>query len=414
MAEHDVGEIRLVRKWFYHLMTAIFRPILVGYFRLSSENASVVPQKGPGILLINHVNFFDPLWVYVMLRRPIYFAATEDLFRKRFLGNLIRWFGGFPKRKNANDFRAVKNIFIILKKGGLIGIFPEGVRTWDGSNSPLIPTITRLIRKLRVPVYTCRLEGGYLAYPRWAKNWRRIPVKAVFGLLYSGDDIPQDDERIYRDIMEAIRNRDYELEIDESKYHYKGLAVDITKVLYRCPICGTMEGLKILRPLSKNMIECSSCFSAWRVTIDSRLEPVDEEGKPEGSRIPLSEYTAQIKNMPLLPIRTLFNLPLEKGEIVYLKSRPHFIFIEENFPNLRVLAFGKAYLTNRKLIFKTRLGFPLVADLKDISSISIDPGDKFHFTYRGKFYRILFNRESPVKWYDTISRLQGEIIRQNP
>ena len=104
-------EIRLVRKWFYHLMTAIFRPILVGYFKLSSENASVVPKKGPGILLINHVNFFDPLWVYVMLKRPIYFAATEDLFRKRFHGNLIRWFGGFPKRKNANDFRAVKNIF---------------------------------------------------------------------------------------------------------------------------------------------------------------------------------------------------------------------------------------------------------------------------------------------------------------
>ncbi len=300
---HDINDekhIKLVNRWFYRIVTLIARPVLVGYFKLTAVNADVVPEKGPVFLLINHVNFFDPFWVYVMLKRPVYFAATEDLFRKRFLGQLLKWVGGFPKRKGSNDYRAVRSILDIVKKGGIIGIFPEGVRSWDGLNSPVIPTITRLIKRLKISVITCRMEGAYLAYPRWAKKWRRIPVKGIFNKLYNGDDIPEDEGRIYSDISESIRNRDYELDIEPKKYRYKGLANDITKVLYRCPSCGTMEGLKIVKPESKNMVECISCFSAWEVTVDARLTPLDENGQPEGTRIPLfqrsEEHTSELQS----------------------------------------------------------------------------------------------------------------------
>ncbi|MCD6121664.1 MAG: 1-acyl-sn-glycerol-3-phosphate acyltransferase [Spirochaetales bacterium] len=409
----DDREIKVVNKWFYRITTSIARVIFVNYFKLSWENTEVVPEKGPVFLLINHINFFDPMWVYVMLKRPIYFAATEDLFRKRFIGQLLKWFGGFPKRKGNNDYRAVRSIMEVIKKGGIIGIFPEGVRTWDGLNSPMIPTIARLIKKLKIPVVTCRMVGGYLAYPRWAKKWRRIPVKGIFKKLYNGNDIPDNEDQIYRDINESLRNIDYELDIEPGKYHYHGLADDITKVLYRCPNCGTMEGLKIVKSKNRNTVECISCFSAWNVTIDARLEPLDENGKPEITRVPLYEYVRTIKKMPLIPIRTETRLPLGNNELIYLKSRPHFLFKEETFPNLRVLAFGKAFLTNKRLLFKTRLGIPLDADLKEIDSLSIEPGDKFHFMYKGKLYRILFNRESPVKWFDIISRLKDNPSQNN-
>ena len=406
---NDDKEIKLVNKWFYRITTWIARVIFVNYFKLSWENADVVPEKGPVFLLINHINFFDPMWVYVMLKRPIYFATTEDLFRKRFVGQLLKWFGGFPKRKGNNDYRAVRSILEIIKKGGIIGIFPEGVRTWDGLNSPVIPTIARLIKKLKIPVITCRMEGGYLAYPRWAKRWRRIPVKGVFKQLYKSNDIPDDEDRINRDISESIQNIDYDLDIEPEKYHCRGLADDITKVLYRCPNCGTMEGLKIVKSKNRNTVECISCFSAWNVTLDARLEPLDENGNPEDVRVPLYEYARIIKKMPLIPIRTEANLPLEKNELIYLKSRPHFLFKEETFPNVRMLAFGRAFLTNKRLLFKTRLGIPLNAGLKEIDSLSIEPGDKFHFMYKGKLYRIPFNRESPVKWFDIISRLKNNL-----
>jgi 1-acyl-sn-glycerol-3-phosphate acyltransferase len=389
-------------------MTGLLRGFILRYFQLRPVNEETVPPKGPGIILANHTNLFDPIWVYAMLRRPVYFAATEDLFRKRALGMLIRWFGAFPKRKAASDLIALRSIFTIAKTGGLIGVFPEGVRTWDGSNQPLYYGIAKLIRKLAVPVYVCRLEGAFLAYPRWARRWRRLPVQGVFSRLYEPAAIPADDDRILADIAAAIKTPDFELPVDSSRNQHKGLAVNVTKVLYRCPHCGTQEGLKLVRPFSSNRIECSSCFSTWVIDVGCRLALTDENGQAEGGWEPLPEYYRRVRCMPLTPIRSGVRLGLSPDEQIYLISRPRFLFIQEKFPNLRVFAFGRAFLTSRRLVFRTRLGIPLSAPLQTLGALSVDPGDKLHFTCGGKLYRIPFRNESALKWYDTIHRLQDE------
>lgn len=399
---------RLVNRIFYRLATGLVRGFITRYFQLRSVDREAVPSSGAGIILANHVTLFDPIWVYVMLRRPVYFAATEDLFRKRALGMIIRWFGAFPKRKAASDVSALRSIFSIAEKGGLIGVFPEGVRTWDGSNQPLFYGIAKLIRKLAVPVYVCRLEGAYLVYPRWARKWRRIPVRGVFSRLYAPDAIPADDDKILADIAAAIKTPDFDLAVDTSRNHQSGLAVNVTRVLYRCPTCGTQEGLKLVRPFSTNMIECSSCFSAWVMDAGCRLALADENGKAEGGWTPLPEYYHRIRCMPLNPIRSELRLGLASDEQIFLISRPRFLFTQEKFPNLRVFAFGRAFLTSRRLVFRTRIGIPLAAPLGTIAALSVDPGDKLHFTHGGKLYRIPFRNESALKWYDTIHRLQDE------
>ncbi len=192
-------------------MLGMLRGIILRYFQITPVNVSVVPGSGAGIILANHSTLFDPIWVYAMLKRPVYFAATEDLFRKRALGRLIRWFGAFPKRKAASDLSALRSIFTLIGKGGLVGLFPEGVRTWDGTTQPLFTGIAKLIRKLGVPVYVCRLEGAYLVYPRWARRWRRIPIRGVFSRLYQADDIPTLTSASSSDIAAAIRSPDFEM-----------------------------------------------------------------------------------------------------------------------------------------------------------------------------------------------------------
>jgi 1-acyl-sn-glycerol-3-phosphate acyltransferase len=409
VAPLDLHRPRLVNQIFYRVMTGILRGFILRFFQLQPMNASIIPKRGAGIVLANHLALFDPIWVYAMLRRPLYFAATEDLFRKRALGQLIRWFGAFPKRKAASDLAALRSIFSIAETGGLIGVFPEGVRTWDGTNQPLFSGIAKLIRKLRVPVYVCRLEGAYFAYPRWARKLRKIPVRGMFSRLYEPGEIPEDDERILSDIANAIRTRDYELPLDPAWAKQKGLAVNLTRVLYRCPSCGTQEGLKLVRPFSTNRVECSSCFSSWTIDLACRLSSVDESGNAEGNWTPLPRYYERIRAMPLSPIASEVRLGLAPEEKLYLISRPRFLFKQEQFPNLRVFAFGRAFLTGERLIFRTRIGIPLSAPLAALGALSVDPGDKLHFTYEGKLYRIPFRNESALKWYDTIHRLQGTI-----
>jgi 1-acyl-sn-glycerol-3-phosphate acyltransferase len=393
---------------FYAIMLTLLRRLILNYFRLHPQNTEAIPKTGGAIILANHVSLFDPIWLYAMLRRPVYFAATEDLFRQPFLGRLIRWFGAFPKRKAASDVSALRNIFSIASTGGLIGVFPEGVRTWDGRNAPIIPSIARLIRKLRLPVYVCRFEGAYLAYPRWAKWWRKIPVTMNYFKLYDADSLPAADDEIVVDIARAIHNPDYDLPIDTTRVKGMGLAMNLSRVLYRCPSCGTMEGLRVMKPLASNLVECTSCFSQWVIDIACRMSPVDESGKPEGTPIPLADHYEAIRAMALTPIRTQVRLGQERDESVYLISRPRFLFKQEKFPNLRVLAFGRAFLTNRRLIFRNRLGIPFQAPLSAIGALSVDPGDKLHFTVEGKLYRIPFRNESALKWFDTIKRLQAE------
>ena len=397
---------RLVNRIFYRLMLGILRGPILRYFQITTVDVSVVPQSGAGIILANHSTLFDPIWVYAMLKRPVYFAATEDLFRKRALGRLIRWFGAFPKRKAASDLAALRSIFTIIDRGGLVGLFPEGVRTWDGTNQPLFTGIAKLIRKLGVPVYVCRLEGAYLVWPRWARRWRRIPVRGVFSRLYKAEGIPADDQRILADVAAAIRSTDSAVTLPAASGRRAGLAVNVTRVLYRCPSCGTMEGLKLVRPFSTNMIECSSCFSTWVIDAACRLSLADENGRAEGGWVPLPAHYEHISTMPLTPIRSEIRLGLAPGEQILLISRPRFLFTQERFPNLRVFAFGRAFLTNQRLIFRTRIGIPLSAPLQGLGALSVDPGDKLHFTWRAKLYRIPFRSESALKWFDIIHRLR--------
>jgi len=399
---------RLVNRFFYRVMMGILRGVIHRYFHLQPENAKIVPASGPGIIVANHTTLFDPIWVYAMLKRPVYFAATEDLFRKRALGQLIRWFGAFPKRKAASDITALRSMFAIAEDGGLVGVFPEGVRSWDGSTQPVFSGIAKLIRRLKVPVYVCLLEGAYLVYPRWARRWRRLPVRGVFSRLYEAGAIPGNDAKILADIAAAIHSPDFDDTRIAPKRSQRGLAVNVTKVLYRCPSCGTMEGLKLVRPFSTNLVECSSCYSSWVIDIGCRLSLADENGKPEGGWTPLPAYYQRVSQMPFSPIRSEVRLGLGPEEDIYLISRPRFLFKAEKFPNVRVFAFGKAFLTNRRLIFRTRIGIPLSAPLSAIGALSVDPGDKLHFTFEGKLYRMPFRSESALKWFDSIHRLQDE------
>jgi hypothetical protein len=125
------------------------------------------------------------------------------------------------------------------------------------------------------------LAGGRLpGLPRWASNGGASRCHG-WG-PYAREDIPASEQQILSDIAWAIEIRDYQLPIDDPRHHFTGLAAGLSKVLYRCPNCHTVEGLGAVRPLSTNQIECRSCFSTWRVDLASRVTPVDEHGQDVG------------------------------------------------------------------------------------------------------------------------------------
>lgn len=91
-----------------------------------------IPDKGPLIVVANHVSIWDPLVVAFVLNRPVHFMAKAELFNNRFLGKLLKELNAFPVKRGSADRTAIKQALYILEKGDVLGIFPEGTRNRNG------------------------------------------------------------------------------------------------------------------------------------------------------------------------------------------------------------------------------------------------------------------------------------------
>ena len=136
----------------FRLILAAFGTALRLFFRrIETVNADRVPNAGGVIFVMNHPNgLIDPALVFVALPRKISFLAKSTLFRMPVIGYILRTVGALPLyrkidagedvSKNQQTFELCREL---LKKGGSIALFPEGV----SHNSPkLLPAKTGAAR----------------------------------------------------------------------------------------------------------------------------------------------------------------------------------------------------------------------------------------------------------------------------
>ena len=53
---------------------------------------------------------------------------------------------------------------VLRWSGGVIGVFPEGKRNWDGRTDQLLFATAKLVEHLKVPVVTALLQGAHLSF----------------------------------------------------------------------------------------------------------------------------------------------------------------------------------------------------------------------------------------------------------
>ena len=104
-----------------------------------SGRENVLPGR-QYVVMMNHVNFFDPFVFYAAFPGAARGAEEESHFRWPFYGGTIRRIGMFPiDRKNTE--RAVESLrraaaWVRERPGFSFGIMPEGGRTLDGRLGP--------------------------------------------------------------------------------------------------------------------------------------------------------------------------------------------------------------------------------------------------------------------------------------
>jgi 1-acyl-sn-glycerol-3-phosphate acyltransferase len=176
---------------FFHSVSnrtaALLMKVLFGYSsRLCVIGREHVNRASGFLLASNHISHFDPFIISSVVRRKIDWMAMAEFFPLPLLGFLLRAVDAFPAERDRADRTTIRSAIERLKKGRIVGIFPEGgIR--DGARSllegaPLRPGASTLAHIAGVPILPCVIVGSDRLYAK--KRWlplRRTPIWLAFG-----------------------------------------------------------------------------------------------------------------------------------------------------------------------------------------------------------------------------------------
>lgn len=185
----------------YAFAKALIRVIGFVLWRVRDYGTQNVPATGGLIVACNHISNLDPPLLGAYCPRQISYMAKKELFEIPVLGPLIAAVGAYPVDREGSSASAIKRSVEILRKGGCVGIFPEGGRNVHGDKEARIGValVASLGKAPVVPAYIHNsAHAGHLAQ-----------IKVAFGpplSLPAGRKATREElAKFTEDVMDAIR-----------------------------------------------------------------------------------------------------------------------------------------------------------------------------------------------------------------
>ena len=198
----------------YWLLKSVFLgPYLRSTFRPWVSGAENVPATGAVILASNHISIVDSFFLPIVLRRRVTFLAKSDYFTgKGPKGLLVRAFmNGIGQlsidRSGGKASEASLDTGVdVLRRGGMLGIYPEGTRSPTGKLYRGRTGVARMILEAKVPVVPVAMFDTDKAMPIGTKIPKVRRIGIVFGepLDFSRFDGMEGDRFILRSITDEI------------------------------------------------------------------------------------------------------------------------------------------------------------------------------------------------------------------
>ena len=384
--------------WYYNTVKPILRVWLEKQFNLEANIPDEVKNlKPPYLILPTHQGFWDPFMAGIYIKHKIYYIASDAVFRSPFFKILMQLVGAIPKTKAQSDIDALKNIIRIKERGDIIGIFPEGRRTWDGVTLPLVYSTSKLIRMLKVPVVTVVFKGGFFSQPRWSFHIQKGKVQMDYKILFSGNELKtMKVDEIHRQLADALQFDEIEYQ-KEAAVEFKGkkTAEYLEQVLYTCPSC-----LAIGTMYSKGKIfTCTDCgyeleYNLLR-SFESSKNDVIFDNIRDWNRWQYKKLCAHLDSSGI-----------NRGVLLNDKDLIFHTGYKSSKP--KYLTFGSLSLTSEALIIKDSAekiikSFPL----GQITGLNIQNKERLEFYHESTMYTIKgkLNRFSAYKWLGALEYL---------
>ena len=232
--------------------------------------------EGPFFFISNHASRLDYIFTGIpLLPLKMNYVAGYNEFHRSHLALVFRLLRVIPKKNFVPDIYTVKEISRVIKSGGGVCLFPEGMSSISGANQPVAIGTGKLLKHHKVPVYYSVIRGGYLTSPKYNLRDRLGHVEVEYDLLFT----PEDLQRLTVEEIEATINRAiYHDDYAWNKVHKHTFdigdngAEDLQDLLFWCPKCGKQHTMST----KGNTIFCTECGNGAVLTDTYELVPFDE------------------------------------------------------------------------------------------------------------------------------------------
>jgi len=233
--------------WFHRLLWQVARVVLTPLYRKYGFRAERVKlPDGPCLIFSTHQTHLDPLLLVKPFRRQMYYVASEHLLRRWYRWILTLAADPIIRCKSRTETNAAMDILRRVREGHSVCVFIEGERCYAGQTEYIPDSAARLAKMAGVPLLTYRLEQGYFIQPRWARSMRKgSAFTGRAAHLYTADELKaMSNEEVLAHIRTDLFVDAYaEQQAQMLAYPGEHLAEHLETLLYRCPVCGSIDTL---------------------------------------------------------------------------------------------------------------------------------------------------------------------------
>ncbi len=208
------------------------------FFRTRVKGLEHIPAEGGALLAPNHQSYLDGVLMTALIRRPVRFVMSREVYSRWFVYPFARFTRSIPIEPTQSPrdlLRSLREAQEEIKAGGLVCMFPEGQLTRNGQLLPFRRGVERIMRGLKAPIVPVAIDGamdtalgvrgGKVRIHR-AFRFRRAPINVAVGepipadspayrlreevcrLMGSAFDYRREDvEPLHREALRAIRRK---------------------------------------------------------------------------------------------------------------------------------------------------------------------------------------------------------------
>jgi 1-acyl-sn-glycerol-3-phosphate acyltransferase len=194
--------------------------------RIDKSELQMVPDKGPLILVTNHVNILEIPLLYTQLQpRPVTGFALSTRWDSAWTRWLLNVVDAIPLRRGEADLEAMRIAREKLQAGCIVGVAPEGTRSYNGRLQTAHAGVVLLALHSGAPLQPL-VFYGHEGFPDTLKHLQRTDFHIRVG------------KRFYLDTGGEKVNRDSRSQmLDQIMYQlaallppeYRGAYADLTK-----------------------------------------------------------------------------------------------------------------------------------------------------------------------------------------